>query len=94
MKAAPAEETKAEELEDFKYDIESEKGWVGPGGSAKEATVKQLPVSQTIAGVSMKLDPGRYSRIALARFGRRMGLCAHGTLPHYRDYAEWPGRGG
>src|SRR6204780_955404 len=58
VKAAPSEETKAEELEDFKYDIESEKGWVGPGGSAKEATVKQLPVSQAIAGVSMKLDPG------------------------------------
>ena len=58
VKAAPAEETKADELEEFKYDIESEKGWVGPGGSAKEATVKQLPVSQSIAGVSMKLDPG------------------------------------
>ena len=58
VKAAPSEETKAEELEPFKYNIESEKGWVGPGGSAKEATVKQLPVSQTIAGVSMRLDPG------------------------------------
>ena len=58
VKAAPSEETKAEELEPFKYDIESEKGWVGPGGSAKEATVKQLPVSQSIAGVSMRLEPG------------------------------------
>jgi len=58
VKAAPAEETKGDDLEPFKYDIESEKGWVGPGGSAKEATVKQLPVSQSIAGVSMKLDPG------------------------------------
>lgn len=58
VKAAPSEETKAEELEPFKYDIESEKGWVGPGGSAKEATVKQLPVSQSIAGVSMRLAPG------------------------------------
>src|SRR5580658_10827215 len=58
VKAAPSEETKPEDLEPFKYDIESEKGWVGPGGSAKEATVKQLPVSQTIAGVSMRLQPG------------------------------------
>ena len=58
VKAAPTEETQSEGLEPFHYDIESEKGWVGPGGSAKEATVKQLPVSQTIAGVSMKLDPG------------------------------------
>ncbi len=56
--SARSTQTKADELEDFKYDIQSEKGWVGPGGSAKEATVKQLPVSETIAGVSMKLDPG------------------------------------
>src|ERR1700678_1704552 len=58
VKAAPSEEIKSDELEPFKYDIESETGWVGPGGSAKEATVKQLPVSQSIAGVSMRLEPG------------------------------------
>src|ERR1700679_507782 len=58
VKAAPAAETKSEELENFKYDIESGKGWTGPGGSAKEATVLQLPVSQTIAGVSMRLEAG------------------------------------
>ena len=33
VKATPAAETKSEELENFKYDIESGKGWVGPGGS-------------------------------------------------------------
>src|SRR5271157_1329 len=58
VKAAPAEETKGDDLEPFKYDIESGKGWVGPGGSAKEATVAELPVSQNIAGVSMRLKAG------------------------------------
>jgi oxalate decarboxylase len=58
VKAAPSGETKSEELEPFKYDINSEKGWIGPGGSAREATVKQLPVSQSIAGVSVTLAPG------------------------------------
>src|SRR6202000_1014237 len=55
VKAAPSEETKADELEPFKYDIESEKGWVGPGGSAKEATGKKLRVSPTVAAVRMTM---------------------------------------
>ena len=42
----------------FKYDLEKQTHWVGPGGSAKEATVEEFPVSQSIAGVSMRLDPG------------------------------------
>jgi len=41
-------------LEDFTYDLEGSAGWVGKGGTAKEQTVKQLPVSQSIAGVSMR----------------------------------------
>jgi oxalate decarboxylase len=45
-------------LEDFTYDLEGSTGWVGKGGTAKEQTVKQLPVSQSIAGVSMRLQPG------------------------------------
>ncbi len=58
VKAAPAEETRPEQLENFKFDIENQKGWVGPAGSAKEATVAEFPVSQSIAGVSMRLQPG------------------------------------
>src|SRR5580658_3056161 len=45
-------------LENFKFDIEAETGWNGPGGSAKEATVTQFPVSESMAGVSMRLKPG------------------------------------
>jgi oxalate decarboxylase len=59
VQAAPAEETHNESLENFKFDIENQKGgWVGPAGSAKEATVAEFPVSQSIAGVSMRLLPG------------------------------------
>ncbi len=58
LEAAPQVETKGEELETFKFDIENQKGWVGEAGSAKEATASELPVSQSIAGVSMRLQPG------------------------------------
>ncbi len=49
---------KHEPLEDFKFDLESTKGWVGEAGSAKEATVSEFPASKNIAGVSMRLQPG------------------------------------
>ena len=55
--AAPAE-TKFEPLPSFKYDIENGTGWQGPAGSAKEATAAEFPISQSIAGVSMRLKPG------------------------------------
>src|SRR6204780_5810105 len=56
--SAAADEPKLAELPNFKYDIESQTHWVGPGGSAKEATVAEFPISQSIAGVSMRLKPG------------------------------------
>jgi len=56
--AIPRKGAKHEPLENFKYDIEKSEGWEGEGGSAKEATVEEFPVSQSIAGVSMRLKPG------------------------------------
>jgi oxalate decarboxylase len=47
-----------DQLLPFKYDIESSAGWSGLGGSAKEANVEEFPVSESIAGVSMRLKPG------------------------------------
>jgi oxalate decarboxylase len=47
-----------EALLPFKYDIESSVGWRGPGGSAKEANVEEFPLSESMAGVSMRLKPG------------------------------------
>jgi oxalate decarboxylase len=54
-----AEATEAkEELPTFRYAMEQQEGRVTEGGSAKEATVKQLPISTGLAGVSMRLKPG------------------------------------
>lgn len=52
------------ELEDFVYDISNAtEGWSGAGGSAKEATVEEFPISQSIAGVVMKLNPGGFREL-------------------------------
>jgi oxalate decarboxylase len=47
-----------EELPTFRFAMEAQKGRITEGGSAKEATVKQLPISTGLAGVSMRLKPG------------------------------------
>jgi oxalate decarboxylase len=47
-----------EPLQPFKYDIEKSVGRSGPGGSAKEANVSEFPISESMAGVSMRLKPG------------------------------------
>ncbi len=47
------------ELPTFKFELEkSTPGKVVGGNNAREATVKQLPISKGIAGVSMRLEPG------------------------------------
>jgi oxalate decarboxylase len=48
----------SEELPTFRFAMEEQKGRVTEGGSAKEATIKQLPISKGLAGVSMRLNPG------------------------------------
>jgi oxalate decarboxylase len=54
--AEAAEHT--DELPTFRFAMEQQTGRVSEGGSAKEATVKQLPISTGLAGVSMRLKPG------------------------------------
>jgi oxalate decarboxylase len=56
--AKAARDEAHEELPTFRYAMEQQRGKVTEGGSAKEATVKQLPISKGIAGVSMRLKPG------------------------------------
>src|SRR5579864_8002517 len=56
--AIPQSGKKHDALLPFKYDIEKSAGWVGEAGSAKEANVEEFPVSESIAGVSMRLKPG------------------------------------
>src|SRR5438445_13542433 len=45
-----------EELPTFKFALEKSEGKVIGKSSGKEATVKQLPISKGIAGVSISLD--------------------------------------
>jgi oxalate decarboxylase len=47
-----------DELPTFKFELEKSEGRVIGKSFGKEATVKQLPISKVIAGVSMKLEPG------------------------------------
>ncbi len=46
------------ELPTFRFALEESPAKVVGKNSAREATVKQLPISQGIAGVSMRLEPG------------------------------------
>ena len=57
-KAVPKAGEQHKPIEDFKHDLEGSEGWVSEGGSAKESTVKQLPVATSTAGVSMRSKPG------------------------------------
>ena len=55
----PDELLAGHELPTFKFELEKSKaGKVIGGNNAREATVKQLPISKGIAGVSMRLEPG------------------------------------
>ncbi len=47
-----------EELPTFKFALEKSSGKVNGGSFGKEATVRQLPISKGLAGVSMRLEPG------------------------------------
>src|SRR5436190_12199810 len=46
------------DLPTFKFALERSTGRVEEGNTAREATVRQLPISKNIAGVSMQLQPG------------------------------------
>src|SRR5438132_9451138 len=46
------------ELPTFKFELERSTGRESDGSTAKEATVRQLPISKGIAGVTMTLAPG------------------------------------
>jgi len=57
VKAANAD--KFPPLPPFKFSLEnSNSGWAGAGGTAKEVNVSNFPISRSIAGVSMRLQPG------------------------------------
>jgi oxalate decarboxylase len=58
MNNVPDPVASGEELPTFKFELEKSEGKVIGKSYGKEATVKQLPISKGIAGVSMRLEPG------------------------------------
>jgi len=50
--------TNAGGVPNFTYPLATSAGKVVPGGWGKQATVAELPISESIAGVLMRLDPG------------------------------------
>jgi oxalate decarboxylase len=48
----------ADALPTFRFAMEKNTGHVTAAGSARQATVKELPISKGLAGVSMRLKPG------------------------------------
>jgi len=58
MNNVPDEILAGRELPTFKFELEKSEGKVIGASYGKEATVKQLPISKGIAGVSMKIEPG------------------------------------
>lgn len=71
---------KHESIADFKFDIESSKGWIGEAGSAREANVEEFPVSQSIAGVSMRLKPGGIRELHWHAIAAEWALVLEGTI--------------
>ena len=63
------------ELPSFRFPLGTVAPKIFQGGTAKEATVAEFPVSDKLAGVYMTLEPGALARAALACQRRRMGLC-------------------
>jgi oxalate decarboxylase len=53
-------EQEGQGLPSFRYELEKQppKPGVGPGGTTRQASVHEFPVSTGIAGVSMRLEPG------------------------------------
>jgi oxalate decarboxylase len=47
-----------EPIPTFRYPMETETGRHTEGGFSREATIKELPISEGLAGVSMRLKPG------------------------------------
>jgi oxalate decarboxylase len=71
---------KHEPIPDFKFDLEAVQGWVGEAGSAKEATVEEFPVSQNIAGVSMRLKPGGMRELHWHAIAAEWAFVINGTV--------------
>jgi oxalate decarboxylase len=74
-------------VQNFKYPFSFANKRTYQSGWSREVTVRELPVSKTLAGVNMRLTAGGIPRAALAH-GRRMG---HHVIRKCADYRDRPG---
>jgi oxalate decarboxylase len=70
----------ASQYQNFRYPLEAQAGKVLPGGSAKEVTVKELPISDSIAGVSMWLQPGGVRELHWHANAAEWGFVVEGSV--------------
>ena len=77
------------ELPTFKFALEKSRGKVIGGSFGKEATVKQLPISKGIAGVSMRLEPGVTRELHWHATAAEWAFVIEGRVP---DHRRGPGR--
>jgi oxalate decarboxylase len=81
-----------DELPTFKFALEKSTGKVIGGSFGKEATVKQLPISKGIAGVSMQLEPGAMRELHWHATAAEWAFVIEGkvrtTVVDPRGYAE------
>lgn len=64
----------------FRFALEDQAGKVVPGGSAKQVTAAELPISQDLAGVSMWLDPGAVRELHWHANAAEWGYVVEGSV--------------
>jgi oxalate decarboxylase/phosphoglucose isomerase-like protein (cupin superfamily) len=73
----------SETLPSFRYRLEQQPPRTNCGGVVRGASVRQFPVSQGIAGASMRLQPGSLRELHWHE-RCRIGVHRVGQLPHHR----------
>jgi oxalate decarboxylase len=67
-------------LPSFRYRLEQQPPRTGSGGLARGASVRQFPVSQGIAGASMRLQPGSLRELHWHTTAAELGYVVSGRV--------------
>ena len=66
-------------LPSFRYRLEQQPSRMGSGGLVRAASVRQFPVSQGIAGASMRLQPGSLRELHWHTTAAELGYVVSGS---------------
>lgn len=69
-----------EPLQNFKYDLEASAGKDLPGGTAREVTIDEFPIATSMAGVSMRLQPGALRELHWHAIAAEWGYVVSGNV--------------